>query len=95
MSKDYDIVFCTGRRENVRKITTDWIARYFGEQARNWKLIMRPDGDKRHDIITKPEQLFKSVNRENVAFILEDRDSMVNHWREMGFVCLQVAKGDF
>lgn len=95
LSKDYNIVFCTGRRENVRQITKDWIAKYFGGMAKDWELIMRPDNDKRHDIITKPEQLFKSVKKENIAFILEDRDSMVNHWREIGLVCLQVAKGDF
>lgn len=30
-----------------------------------------------------------------VAFILEDRNSMVKKWRELGFKCLQVADGDF
>jgi hypothetical protein len=95
LSKDYKIVFCTGRRENVRKITDLWITRHFGEQAKNWELIMRPDGDKRHDIITKPEQLFKSIPRENIAFVLEDRTSMVSHWRKIGLTCLQVADGDF
>ena len=31
----------------------------------------------------------------DVAFILEDRDSMVKKWRDLGLTCLQVAYGDF
>ena len=60
------------------------------------RLLMRKDGDFRHDSIVKPELIENSWFDSNIiAFILEDRDSMVNEWRELGFTCLQVAKGDF
>ena len=57
---------------------------------------MRKDRDWRHDTAVKPELLAKSgINTDNVAFILEDRDSMVTKWRELGYKCLQVADGNF
>jgi hypothetical protein len=61
---------------------------------------MRKNDDFRHDTEVKSENLykfaFKVVNQQiDVAFILEDRDSMVKKWRELGFTCLQVAPGDF
>ena len=57
---------------------------------------MRKDVDFRHDTIVKPELLEKEgIKLEDIAFVLEDRNSMVAKWREMGLICLQVAEGDF
>ena len=59
-------------------------------------LLMRKDVDFRHDTIVKPELLEKEgIKLEDIAFVLEDRNSMVVKWREMGLICLQVAEGDF
>ena len=88
----YEIVFCTGRREQVREVTERWLERngLFG------KVLMRPNEDKRHDTEVKPEQLKKSgINIEDIAFVLEDRDSMVKEWRNIGLKCLQVDYGNF
>lgn len=94
---EYHIVFCTGRRESTRGVTRAWIRRFMPElRVDGGHLLMRPDGDYRHDTIVKPEQLEKAgINLADVAFVLEDRDSMVAKWRELGVKCLQVAKGDF
>lgn len=93
LSCSYHIVFCTGRRESVRTITEDWLLKYFGA---GWNLLMRPNNDYRHDTIVKPEQLKKhGISLQSIAFILEDRNSMVVKWRELGLRCLQVADGDF
>lgn len=44
----------------------------------------------------KPELLQKAgITPDKVYFILEDRDSMVAKWRELGYRCLQVADGKF
>ena len=88
----YDIVFCTGRRESVREITERWLERngLFG------KVLMRPNGDKRHDTEVKPEQIREfGINFEDIAFVLEDRNSMVAKWRSLGVKCLQVEEGNF
>jgi len=102
----YQFVFITGRRESVREKTTLWINKHILEPAvietripvmNQYYLLMRPDGDTRHDIQIKPELLsnFPYVVPEDIAFCIEDRDSMVRKWRAMGLTCLQTAKGDF
>ena len=59
-------------------------------------VLMRPDGDHRHDTDIKPELLEKAgIDLDTIAFVMEDRNSMVKKWRDMGLICLQVAEGDF
>lgn len=87
------IVFCTGRRESVRAKTEEWLNKHLGI---GYILLMRPDGDFRHDTMVKPELLAQmGITPDRVYFILEDRDSMVAKWRELGYRCLQVAEGKF
>lgn len=93
LSRNYSIVFCTGRREQVREKTIDWLFEHYGLPV---NLLMRKDGDKRHDTEAKPELLENAgIELRDIAFILEDRKSMVKKWRELGLKCLQVAEGDF
>lgn len=91
----YEIVFCTGRRESVREKTKEWL--FWNVIASDDdNLLMRKDGDWRHDTEVKPELLEKAgYSIEDVFLILEDRDSMVAKWRELGYRCLQVADGKF
>lgn len=102
LAKSYKIVFATGRRETCRADTIEWITKYFGECDLKMPplILMRENGDKRHDTLVKPIILktffdFVGLNMSDIAFILEDRDSMVAKWREMGYTCLQVADGNF
>lgn len=94
----YRIVFCTGRRDSVRRQTEAWIQRYTDERIFYPRILMRPNDDHRHDTEVKPELLAKYLTedeRSQIAFILEDRDSMVAKWRELGYRCLQVDRGEF
>lgn len=91
----YNIVFCTGRRESVREKTREWIKQHLAI-GWNYGLLMRKDKDWRHDTEVKPELFAKAgLTPENVYLILEDRDSMVAKWRELGYRCLQVSEGKF
>ena len=90
-----DIVFCTGRRESVREKTRNWLTQNVISTYDD-ELLMRKDKDWRHDTDVKPELLQKAgLTPDKVCFILEDRDSMVAKWRELGYRCLQVADGKF
>lgn len=91
----YKIVFCTGRRNSVRSKTQEWL--FWNVIAVNEKdILMRKDRDWRHDTEVKPELLAKAgITPDDVYFILEDRDSMVAKWRELGYRCLQVNDGNF
>ena len=96
INNGYEIVFCTGRRESVRNKTIMWLEQYFGQHFFNDQLLMRPDGDFRHDVEVKPELLEQEgITKEQVLLVIEDRNSMVRKWRELGFMCMQVADGDF
>lgn len=92
---EYNIVFCTGRRESVRKKTEDWLFKNIW-CLREYKLLMRKDGDWRHDTEVKPELLTNAgITPDDVWFVLEDRDSMVAKLRSLGFRVLQVSEGKF
>lgn len=92
---EYNIVFCTGRRESVRKKTEDWLFKNVW-CLREYKLLMRKDNDWRPDTEVKPELLANAgITPDDVWFILEDRDSVVVKLRSLGFRVLQVADGKF
>ena len=93
----YQLVFCTGRRESCREKTLSWLYRHFeSEVPASSVLLMRPDNDHRHDTEIKPMLLKRAgINMNSIDFVLEDRNSMVQKWRELGLRCLQVAEGDF
>jgi len=96
---EFCIVFCTGRKESVRRKTEEWLLKHVTDnkhQVSKSFLLMRKDGDFRHDIEAKPELLAEAgISLDDIAFVLEDRNSMVKKWRELGLTCLQVAEGDF
>lgn len=59
-------------------------------------LYMRPAGNTEKDSIIK-RQIFDEYIRGkyNVAFVLDDRNQVVEMWRSLGLKCLQVADGNF
>ena len=85
------ILLCTGRREKDRAETVKWLK----QQGVNYhELILRPDGDRRSDVIVKREML-AGLDRSKILFVVEDRSGVVEMWRSEGLVCLQCAPGEF
>lgn len=94
------VVYCTGRRESCRNDTELWLTLNVFSWGFTGDLTMRKDGDFRPDTIVKKELLDNYLaengyTKDDVAFILEDRSSVVKMWRDAGYTCLQVAEGDF
>lgn len=90
---DWPIIFMTGRDAKYREITEAWLKKY---DFVNPILLMRPANDTRKDYIVKEELYQGFVERNyNIAFVLDDRQQVVDMWRRNGLVCLQVAEGDF
>ena len=53
---------------------------------------MRPFGDRRKDLIVKKELYMNHIhNNYDVICVFEDRQSVVDMWRELGLLCCQVA----
>ena len=95
------LVACTGRNEKYRQPTLEWLIKH--DLAVFDTLLMRPDGDWRPDVEMKPALLAEFVERgaivsgdkAEVAFILEDRDKVVEAWRNLGYCCWQVQPGGY
>jgi predicted kinase len=92
----FTILYVSGRDNWCRLITEDWLQRNRMPVDVPHMLIMRPDTDKRKDYIVKLD-LFNTHIRDsyNVRFVLDDRNQVVQMWRKLGLVCLQVNEGDF
>lgn len=92
------MIALTGRPEKYRNLTLEWLNK--NELNLFEQLIMRPDDDWRSDHVLKPEMLFtyfgsKEKALESVLVILEDRDRLVEEWRNLGFRCWQVQPGGY
>ena len=95
-SNNYNIVFCTGRPEYVREKTIEWLTVYLDIDEYNIELLMRSSKDWREDTIVKPKLLEnEGLTPDKVEFILDDRDSVVKKFRELGYKVLQVTNGNF
>ena len=87
-----NIILVSGRPEKYRKNTEDWLHKH-GIPA---DVFMRKDGDFRDDAIVKKEIYETHIKPfYEVLFCIDDRQRVVDMWREEGLVCLQCAKGDF
>lgn len=86
------IFLITGRPDRYRSITSTWLTTH---QVPYHRLLMRKQGDFRSDTVVKQEIFEKHCKNYNVLFALEDRDKVVDMWRELGVRCLQVAKGEY
>lgn len=87
------IILLSGRDGVCRPETEEWLERH---GVKYDLLIMRAEGDNRKDSIVKRE-LFDSHIRDKyqVSFVLDDRNQVVEMWRQMGLKCFQVADGNF
>jgi predicted kinase len=92
--KDYQIIFCSGREQKYEVSTRRFIKLCL--PFVNYQLYMRQTGDKRKDAIVK-EEIFNSFIKDKfyISHVLDDRNQVVEKWRQMGLTCFQVAAGDF
>lgn len=87
------IILLTGRNDKYRRTTLDWLNLH---RIPHDRLLMRKYGDWRADVEVKTELFLKNiVDAYEVLFALEDRDKVVEMWRNLGIRCLQVAKGEY
>lgn len=91
---DFYVVLATGRSEDHRRITQQWLRE--AGMVQHEKLYMRAAGDRRHDYVVKEEILAQiKADGFNPFLVIDDRKSVVEMWRKNGLVCLQAAEGDF
>lgn len=82
------IIISSGRSEDVRKETEDWL---FEHDISYDELFMRPNKCYTPDQALKKAWLDQGVfgPKDDILFVVEDRDRMVKMWRDQGLTCLQ------
>ena len=88
----YDVIITSARNDKNRDITLQWFEKH---DINVNTLIMRPDGDFRPDREFKQEVLDKLKETHDIIMTFDDRDQVVQMWRDNGIPCLQVANGNF
>ena len=91
----YKVIILTGRHEEHREITEQWLAENgveYDELYTRMEYDVDEKGKRLDDAIVK-ERLFRThvEPRFNVKFVLDDRNSVVQKWRSLGLKCFQVA----
>lgn len=97
------IIFVSGRDEIYREQTIKWLIEHldFTKKSKEYgndyiELYMRKHKDNRKDAIVKEEIFHEHIEgKYNIRFILDDRNQMVEMWRDLGLPCFQVNEGDF
>lgn len=93
LSKQYDILIFTGRDSVCKEETKKWLR---DNEIYYNKLVMRPEGDSRKDSVVKEEMYNEHIKyKYNVKAIYDDRQQVVDMWRDLGLTVFQVDKGDF
>ncbi|MEB3309671.1 MAG: AAA family ATPase [Snowella sp.] len=91
--KDKRVLLVSGREEKHREPTLRFLQKH---DIHYEKLIMRATGDFRKDALIKQEIFDREIRGfYNIEFVLDDRNQVVQMWRQLGLTCLQVADGDF
>lgn len=92
--KGTKILFCSGRKDEYEPQTRAFLDKHF--PGMDYRLMMRKTADNRKDSIVKEEIYNHNIaGRYNVLFVLDDRSTVVETWRNLGLTCWQVAPGDF
>ena len=89
----FQVGIFSGRSNRTEEATKAWLANYGVEPD---LMVMREDGDYTPDDQLKSAWLVKYFgNGSEVEAIFDDRQKVVDMWREMGITCFQVAPGNF
>ena len=89
-----NVAYFSARNESERSITEKQISEWIGEGHQG--LFLRPDGDFRRDDEFKSDlaDKFEEVGGK-IDIVFDDRNQVVEMWRQRGTTVVQVADGDF
>ncbi len=92
LSSQYRIWILSGRSDVTQDVTKDWLRKH---NVPFDHLIMR-DQDNLYMPDNELKQIWlDTIGVDNVAMVFDDRQQVVDMWRDNGLTVFQVAKGDF
>jgi len=88
----------SGRSNITQEVTEKWLSKYdipyhllkMRPTTAKWKYM--PDDQLKKIWL---DELFPGEKKEEIICTFDDRDKVVNMWRENGLTCMQVAPGNF
>lgn len=86
------LVVFSGRSDEVRAQTIEWINKHVGSDVFA-EIRMRRQGDYTPDDDLK--RSWAQPIKDQILFSVDDRNKVVRMWRNLGITCFQVADGDF
>ena len=87
------IIIMTGRDGSCYEDTACWLADH---DISYDDFYQREEGDGRDDSLIKREMYEKNIKgKYNIRAVFDDRNRVVDMWRELGLKCFQVADGAF
>lgn len=89
----YKIIICSGRSSKYLPQTDRWLGKHMIEPD---LFLMRKEDDMRKDSIVKREMFMNHIlPNYYVNVVYDDRNQVVDMWRDLGLTCFQVAPGNF
>ena len=90
----FKIVIFSGRSDKTATATLSWLSQ---SKVPFNKLVMRPHKTMNFvpDEVLKKDMLDKHLDINDIFMVVDDRQKVVDMWRENGLTCFQVAPGDF
>ena len=90
----FNIVILSGRSDKTERTTRSWLSR---NRVPFHKLVMRPHKTMNFvpDEILKKDMLDKHIDIDDVFLVVDDRQKVVDMWRDLGLNTFQVAPGNF
>tara|TARA_B100000780_G_scaffold91347_1_gene63228 strand:- start:100 stop:549 length:450 start_codon:yes stop_codon:yes gene_type:complete len=91
-SQGYTIMILSGRSDVTHQATRDWLNKHGV-----WfdTLTMRPQNHLYMADNDLKQMWLDSIGKDNVAMVFDDRQQVVDMWRQNGLTTFQVADGDF
>lgn len=90
LSQDHTIVLVSGRPDDYRRLTEDWLKRH---KIPYHQLFMRQSGDFRDDDVVKQEILNQHLNKDKIKLVIDDRPRVIRMWRKNGLQVEDVGEG--
>ena len=88
----YTIMNLSGRSDVTHQATINWLAKH---DVNYDHLVMRPQNHLYLPDNDLKQMWLDSIGVDNVAMVFDDRQQVVDMWRQNGLTCFQVADGDF
>ena len=91
-SQDYIIYILSGRSDKTEDATIAWLDKH---NVNYDLLIMRPQNQLYKKDSDLKQGWLDTIGKDRVSMVFDDRNQVVDMWRQNGLTCFQVADGDF